>query len=75
MMNSTGEMFLPIMSIWPKPLENVLVLQDYRHSSAEESSFARLFGDVLILAFFSPDNINICSRTELKCEEYLSCYC
>lgn len=74
-MNSTGEKFLPIVSIWPKPLENFLVLQDYRHSVAEESSFARLFGDILILAFFTADNINICSNLELKCGQYLSWYC
>lgn len=58
-MNFAGEGFLPIVATQPESLEKFLLFeQDYGHVSAEASSFARLFGRCLDLAFFSSDNIN-----------------
>lgn len=43
-MNFTGEQFMPIVATQPESLEQFLLFeQACRHSSAEASSFARLF--------------------------------
>ena len=58
-MKFTGEGFLPIVATRPESLDKFLLFeQDYKHICAEASSFARLFGRRLDLAFCSSDSIN-----------------